>query len=51
MTRCNFGALRDPEMLHKIYNAEPVASIIEIPHRVTQALILYTLNFIFISNN
>ena len=35
LTRYNFGAARDPEMLHKIYNAEPVvAPIIEIPHRV-----------------
>ena len=29
----NFGAARDPEMLHKIYNAEPVAPIMEIPRR------------------
>ena len=29
LTRYNFGAARDPEMLHKIYNAEPVAPIIE----------------------
>ena len=33
LTRYNFGAARDPEMLHKIYNAEPVAPIIEIPRR------------------
>ena len=33
LTRFNFGAARDPEMLHKIYNAEPVAPIIEIPRR------------------
>ena len=32
-TRYNFGAARDPEMPHKIYNAEPVAPIIEIPRR------------------
>ena len=31
LTRYNFGAAHDPEMLHKIYNAEPVAPIIEIP--------------------
>ena len=35
LTRYNFGAARDPEMLHKIYNAEPVAPIIEIPRRVS----------------
>ena len=34
LTRYNFGAARDPEMLHKIYNAEPVAPIIEISRRV-----------------
>ena len=33
LTRYNFGAARDSEMLHKIYNAEPVALIIEIPRR------------------
>ena len=33
LTRYNFGAARDPEILHKIYNAEPVAPIIEIPRR------------------
>ena len=33
LTRYNFGAARDPEMLHKIYNAEPVALIMEIPRR------------------
>ena len=33
LTRYNFGAARDPEMLHKIYKAEPVAPIIEIPRR------------------
>ena len=37
LTRYNFGAARDPEMLHKIYNAEPVAPIIEIPRRVFTA--------------
>ena len=31
LTRYNFGAARDPEMLHKIYDAEPVAPNIEIP--------------------
>ena len=38
MTRYNFGAARDPEMLHKIYIAEPVAPIIENPHRDTTHL-------------
>ena len=33
LTRYNFGAARDPEMLHKIYNAEPVALIMEILRR------------------
>ena len=33
LTRYNFEAARDPKMLHKIYNAEPVALIIEIPRR------------------
>ena len=28
MTRYNFGAARDPEMLHKIYNAKPFAPFI-----------------------
>ena len=36
LTRYNFGAARDPEMLHKIYNAEPVAPIIEIPRSVIE---------------
>ena len=31
LTGYNFGAAPDPEMLHRIYNAEPVAPIIEIP--------------------
>ena len=34
LTRYNFGAARDPEMPHKIYNAEQVSPIIEIPRRV-----------------
>ena len=33
LTRKYFGAACDPEMLHKIYNAEPVALFIKIPHR------------------
>ena len=31
MTRYNFGAARDPEMVHQIDNAESVAPFIEIP--------------------
>ena len=30
LTGYNFGASRDPEMLNTIYNAEPLAPIIEI---------------------
>ena len=30
LTHYNFGAARDPEMLHKIFNAEPDAPFIEI---------------------
>ena len=35
MTLYNFRAAGDQAMLHKIYNAEPVAPIIEISHRDT----------------
>ena len=31
LTRYNFRAAHDQEMLHKIYNVEPVAPFIEIP--------------------
>ena len=33
LTRYNFGAARGSEVLHKIYNAEPVAPFMEILHR------------------
>ena len=33
LTQYNFGAALDREMLHKIYNAEPVALFIKIPGR------------------
>ena len=34
LTRYNFGGASDLEMLHMIYNAEPMAPFIEIPRRV-----------------
>ena len=47
LTRYNLGAARDPEMLHSLFNAEPVALIIEIPRRVPLFGFCITVPFLY----